>query len=378
MDQQRSRPLETAPANPFASHGVRLSGRQWAGIACVLVAAVVLVPAAWPAVERFGPGPDYRVPYALSADYWLFGRYCRWAARQSGTPFLGDSVIWGGYVEPDQTLPHYLGELSGRRFLNMGVDGLHPAAMAGLVSYYAGALRDMDVVVHCNPLWMSSPRYDLQTERASAFNHPRLVPQFLPRIPSYHAPWSDRIDVVIGRSLPFFGWLDHLRLAYFDQMDIAAWTLEHPYANPFVAPTRGLPEGQGPGEHDARAWTERGLTQQDFPWVELDRSFQWGSFGQVLDVLQERGNRVFVLVGPLNEHMLTPDSRAAYQKLRDGICARLRERVVAYCAPAVLPSELYADTSHPLAGGYALLAREVLAGLQSARFPARARSEPAQ
>ena len=76
--------------------------------------------------------------------------------------------------------------------------------------------------------------------------------------------------------------------------------------------------------------------------------------------LQRRGNRVFVLVGPFNEHMLTPASRERYQKVKVTITAWAQgQRKVAYLAPEVLPTELYGDASHPLAEGHALLARQL-------------------
>jgi hypothetical protein len=40
--------------------------------------------------------------------------------------------------------------------------------------------------------------------------------------------------------------------------------------------------------------------------------------------------------------------------------AWLREHGIPCCAPAALPSELYADASHPLGDGYALLAKRLL------------------
>src|SRR5947209_1671428 len=80
---------------------------------------------------------------------------------------LGDSVVWGEYVRPNGTLAHFLSQRSGRpgRFVNGGVNGLFPLALEGLVRHYGRALHDRKVIVHCNVLWMSSPKADLSTDK---------------------------------------------------------------------------------------------------------------------------------------------------------------------------------------------------------------------
>jgi hypothetical protein len=83
------------------------------------------------------------------------------------------------------------------------------------------------------------------------------------------------------------------------------------------------------------------------------------AFQALVERLQDRGARLTVIVGPLNEHMLVADDVAAYRRLADGASAWLRERGVATLTPAILPSDLYADLSHPLADGYAALAERL-------------------
>jgi hypothetical protein len=123
--------------------------------------------------------------------------------------------------------------------------------------------------------------------------------------------------------------------------------------------TLELPEPTGTPHPNATAWFTDASQRQDPPWVELDASLQWRAFQRLVSVLEERGNRVFVLVGPLNEHMLTPDSRAAYQGTLHEVEAWLKDRKLPYYIPPVLPSELYGDLSHPLGQGYARLARDL-------------------
>jgi hypothetical protein len=76
-------------------------------------------------------------------------------------------------------------------------------------------------------------------------------------------------------------------------------------------------------------------------------------------VLKRRGNRVFVLVGPLNEHMLADESLKRYQKVKTWIKDWLEEQQIAYVIPTPLASEQYGDMSHPLAAGYEALARQL-------------------
>ena len=299
------------------------------------------------------------MPHDLSNDYWLYERYAGLAAGQYDTLLLGDSVIWGEYVTRQETLSHYLNERAGReRYANLGLDGAHPLALEGLVGHYAGGIKGKNVVLQCNPLWMSSPRADLQDNSVTDFNHPRLVPQFRPAIPSYEET-STRIGVVVERQLPFNSWTTHLQQAYYDRSDIPNWTLEHPYDNPLKPLTRGLPPSDNALRHLPRPWYKSGIAKQDYPWLDLDKSLQWHAFQRVIQLLQNRDNRVFVLVGPFNEHLLNPASLQRYQTIKSAIGAWLRDQAVDYAAPAPLPSEQYADASHPLGDGYARLARQL-------------------
>jgi hypothetical protein len=253
-----------------------------------------------------------------------------------------------------------LNELAGReRFANLGLDGSHPAALAGLVEYYGKPIALKDVLVQCNPLWMSSPKHDLEEQEEFPFNHPALVPQFFPTIPCYKADYSKRLGHVIDRQVEFSAWTDHLQQAYFDRMNIPAWTLEHPYNNPLAQLSRDLPPSDNTLRHQPISWTARGIKPQNFPWVDLNHSLQWHSFQRAVEILQQRGNRVFVLVGPFNEPMLKEPSRQKYEAIKETIAKWLQEKGVAHAVPSALPSDDYADASHPLAVGYARLAREL-------------------
>ena len=277
--------------------------------------------------------------------------------------YLGETIEYSSLHACRSTLedPTYLNELSGKeRFANLGLDGTHPLALTGLVEHYAGAVRGKLVILQCNPLWMSSLRADLQDEKVTEFNHPRLVPQFSPSIPSYKAENSDRLGVLVEQRVPFSSWSNHIQQAYYDRGDVPSWTLEHPNDNPLVPVTKSLPPSTNALRHLPQPWYKSGITKQDYDWVNMNTSLQWQAFRNVVGVLRDRGNSVFVLVGPFNEHLLEPASLARYQKVRATITTWLVQSQVPYIAPPALPSELYGDASHPLAAGYNELARQLL------------------
>jgi hypothetical protein len=342
------------------SNAIRLTGREWLLVG-LFAALLSFLPSLWKQWENLELEPDYRMPHDLSNDYWLFERYAGLAAGKYDTLLVGDSVIWGEYVTGKDTLSHYLNLLSGlERYANLGIDGAHPLALEGLVEHYAPAIAGKTVLLHCNPLWLSSPRADLQDETVSDFNHPRLVPQFVPRIPSYKEEISPRIGVVVEQHFPLSSWANHLQQAYYDRSDIPSWTLEHPYENPAAPLARGLPPPDHTLRHPPRPWFEIIKGKLDYEWVDLDTSLQWQAFQRLVTLLKKRGNRVFVLVGPFNEHLLNPRSLERYQEIKAGIKAWLQAQQIPHAALPALPSEQYGDASHPLAAGYALLARELL------------------
>jgi hypothetical protein len=356
----------------FGSNAMRLSGRQWAVAGLVFLAYFVFTPSLWERAEKLDPPPDYRIPYDLSSDYWLFGRCARLAEARGEMPVLGDSVVWGQYVKRDATLSHYLGERAGApRFANLGLDGAHPAALAGLLRYYGGDIAGGRVILHANLLWTASKKHDLSSEKEFRFNHPALVPQFVPCIPCYTETGPKRLSIAIERQMTFFNWANHLRVAYFGQQDLPTWTMEHPTANPVAAMGEGLPTADDPLRHEPISWTARGVEKQDFAWVDLETSLQWRFFREAVEILRARGNKVFVLVGPFNEHMLNDESLKVYAERKHTVAAWLEANQVPHLVPPPLPSELYADASHPLAEGYRLLARQLWESADFARFAAK-------
>ena len=358
---------------PFGVNEIRLSARQWLAVLVLVGLAAALTPRLWERVERFQTGPDYRIPYSLSKDYWLYGRRLRQAATPDKVLLLGDSVVWGEYVAPDGTLSHFLDQQAGAadRFINGGLNGLFPLAQEGLLRYYGGALRHRKLILQCNVLWLTSPKADLSTAKEEQFNHSRLVPQFRPRIPCYKADANQRLSAVIERHAPFIAWVDHLQDAYFGQKSILSWTLEddggsppgypNAWKNPLSQIRLAVPcapqddPDRGPASPRHKPWS--GTAR--FDWVDLDASLQWAAFQRLLEMLQQRDNQVLVVLGPFNEHMIVQENRPAFRKVRDGIAAWLADHRIARVVPETLPSELYADASNPLTDGYRLLAQRL-------------------
>lgn len=376
-DRSRQTPDAGAPEVPFSSNCIRLTGRQWL-VAGLLVAGVAwLVPRFSTPYQLARTDPDFRIPYELSNDYWLYGRAFHRAAATGKTLLVGDSVIWGQYVAKDATLSHYLNRVAGgedRPFANLGLDGSHPMALEGLVRYYCYDAPPGRIILHFNPLWITSERHDLRTDKEFRFNHPQLVAQFDPNLKCYTASFEERLGIVMTRTLPLFQYANHLRLDHFDGKGLQRWTLEHPYKGPPTSSelARGWPPAVDHARHEPMPWTKRSVDRADFPWVDLDTSYQWSAFKRTVALLQSRRAELFVLVGPFNEHMLKVKSAQRYAEIKRRMAQWLDQQGIPHFVPSVLPSELYADASHPIAEGYAQLAVQFTAS-PFARFTGRSR-----
>ncbi len=373
MAQQHTPQL---PDAPFVNE-VRLGARHWLITSALVLLVALATPRLWKRIERFETGPDFRIPYALSKDYWLYERRLGQLADPKQIVVLGDSVIWGEYVLPNGTLSHFLNHAAAEpdKFVNGGVNGLFPLALEGLVEHYGSALRGRKVIVHGNVLWLSSPKADLRVEKEEQFNHARLVPQFWPRIPCYKADANERLAALVERNVNFLAWVRHLQIACFEQRSILNWTLADDGAepprfpnscrNPLAQITLTVPPApsddpeRGPGSSRHKPWFESGARTTDFEWVDLETSLQWGAFQRTLKILRDRGNDVLVVLGPFNEYLMTEENRPTFGNLRDGIAAWLAANRIPHVVPATLPSALYADASHPLTEGYQLLAEQL-------------------
>ncbi|MBN1672709.1 MAG: hypothetical protein JXR37_16825 [Kiritimatiellae bacterium] len=348
----------------FSSNAVRLSCKEWLVALLLLVLLLAAIPRMWARWEAFAPDVSFRMPYELSEDYWLYARWTRQAARRYPVLMLGDSVVWGEYVAATNTLPRCFSRCARRdAFVNIGVNGLHPAAANGLVTHYARAVRNKAVIINFNPLWLHARNVDLTGEAEFRFQHPGLVPQFRPRIPCYKATWRERADRVAARRLSLLGFLNHVKVLYQDNLDLKAWIAEHPLKNPYAARdalARHMEENARPHSRPV-PWTKRRMKVQNYPWVPLADSFQWQSFRATLATLRARRNRVFVLLGPFNPYMMEEESRTKYHALRAEIEAWLHEAGIACFRVPDLPSDVFTDASHTTAEGYAQIADALFA-----------------
>ena len=96
-------------------------------------------------------------------------------------------------------------------------------------------------------------------------------------------------------------------------------------------------------------------------WVTPESSRQWQAFRHLAERLQGRGNKLLVVVGPLNEHMMNEATRAKHQGFRTTVAAWLDNNRIRFVMPELLPSEEFADASHPLTKGYERLAKRLAA-----------------
>ena len=348
-------------ATDFGRSAIRLTLRDWLVVGVVVGLIFLFAPRFGVWWEQTPIDLDSRIPYADSEDYWTFRQRLREIVAAERIPIFGDSVVWGDYVLAADALSSCLNrELGTPRFSNAGINGAHPLALEGLVDDYAGDVHDRQVILHCNLLWMSSPDRDLQVDKDIPINHARLIPQFQPRIPAYRASFAQRLGNVIDRSVPFFDYVTHLRTRYFDGQDLERWSLKHPYADP-LAQFRVRTVEPEELRHQPIPWTEQGIQPQDLPWIELSTSLQWQAWRQTVMKLKSRRNRIFVLVGPLNSHLLTPGSAQRFHRLQQEAISWLNKEDFSHLAPATLPSSEYGDASHPLSAGYHRLAQTLAA-----------------
>ncbi len=70
---------------------------------------------------------------------------------------------------------------------------------------------------------------------------------------------------------------------------------------------------------------------------------------------------MLVMIGPLNEHMLTEEGLAAYNERKLAAAAWHEQQGILCVVPDALPSQTYADLSHPTPEGYQLLAERLAA-----------------
>lgn len=336
---------------------------EWIAVVILLTLVSYVLPYISLKTEPVGVDENKRLPYELNNDYWLIKQCFFRACSEQKRVVMGDSFVWGTYVEANETLTAHLNSsAAGNRFVNLGLNGGHPVALYGLLKHYCEGVTDSKIILHFNPVWLCNRKYDLQSAKPFNVNRPHLIPQFFIDIPAYKASINQRLDEIIKREVSFFSWARHFRLTRFQKegkvVDLSTWMLENPYTSPLGKLFRG--EVLKDAQRQVVLKPGKNLSREDFPWVSLDGSFQWSYLLKLINLLKKRGNEVFVVVGPLNEGTLSERSLSSYKKLKTEMEKRLIEMDIDYYIPEALTGNYYADVSHLRSEGYAILAERLL------------------
>jgi hypothetical protein len=342
----------------FERPALDLSLRDWLLVALIvtgILGAAMHVPFRdrAPAVER-----DYRIPYALSTRYELYRRYTGLAAAQFPTLLVGDSVVWGQCAFKNDTLSHHLNELVKQpRFANAGLDGMRPVALAQLLEYHAPALENSRLLLQFDPLWLMLEGPGAPHQKAILYNRPDLIPRLAAHLTG---PFRQYLAVGWARLAQRPPLRDLIERFADSRLDFLAWSLDHPYESPFRAIASALPPSEDLRTLRVSPWNRSPGDPVEARWGDLSTDVEWLAFLGILDLLKERGNDVLVVLGPMNEHMMSAKTLDDYRRLRERMERVLRAAGVRTFVPSVLQSEHYGDICHPLGAGYEELARELL------------------
>ncbi|MBN2643500.1 MAG: SGNH/GDSL hydrolase family protein [Victivallales bacterium] len=366
--------------DPFSSNAVRLSNKEILVTAIFTIVIVLFaIPCIWSKMEKIDTSGQFRIATKYRADYWLYQHWVDHAVKKHPVLFLGDSVVWGMYVDNNNTIPAKINKALGKDVVaNLAIDGLHSIAAKGLLENYASSIENKKVILHYNPLWMQSRITDLSytpvektisldddeadnRNREPQINHPRLIPQFSYEITAYNKKFSERAGVLRERYIPFFALQNHLRLTFFDNDDFNQWIIDHPHENPLSKISLKVDACErNKNKNRTLDWRASGITKQNWQWLELEDSLQWKAFQQIIELLRKRNNELCVMIGPINPYILTPESLKLYRDLQKKICLWLKSQKIEYVLINDMPSTMYADASHPLAKGYDLITKQLL------------------
>jgi len=330
----------------------------------ILLLAASVIPFAFPLTDTSLFTGNYRIPYSMGDDYFLYSRYSKHIESGNTIPVIGDSVIWGHYTDSSHTLSANLNNLSHEfKFSNMGLDGIHPAAMNGLMNLYPAGYKKRKIIVGINLLWMSSPRHDLTGAVNSEINHKSLLPQVSISIPSYQPSFEERLSSLITRSVPVFTWIDHIRLTRFAEKSFYAWTMENPHKNVINYFSRDMDDFKTPPGIEPDK-----MQEQNINWVTPDKSLQWKFMIETLLYFKTRGNEIAAIITPFNTYMMTGNSREQYFSILSEMEKILRANGIIPVIPSKPGKKYFADSSHPTAEGYKLIAEDIMKNREFIKF----------
>ena len=335
------------------------AARQCLGIVLFVVGVAIALPRASDAHREFTLTPDNRMPRESSEDYWFMNATAGLAAEEHDALVL--AIRSSGASSSIGTRRCPTTSTSKRVSSPSPTSGSTAPSLAleGLVEHYAGGIAGKKVLLQCNPLWLSSLKTDLQHPDAEV-NHARLVPQFVPRIPAYKDEISPRLGVLVNGSWPSTSGRTICSkrttgLTGRTTSPAGRWT---PYANPLAPLQSPLPVPDDKAREDSGPWKKRGVMEQDYDWIDMDKSLQWPAFQRVADLAAARqpGVRRRRPLQRTHADAREPGSLREGQEHDRGL---LKANDIAHAVPPALASEQYADASHPIAAGYEVMAEEL-------------------
>jgi len=327
-----------------------------AGLFAILITLSVILPWTVPMTDNIDFSDNYRIPYRLGEDYFLYQKYVEQIKKDDSVLFLGDSVIWGHYVDNNNTIPAILNRsLGGDKFYNCGIDGIHPVALQGLISHYGSSIKNKKVIVGINLLWMSSPRHDLTGKQNDEINHKSLLSQFSEEIPAYSATVEEKVSRIMSRAIPLFGWINHVKHNRFADESFYRWTIKHPGALP--ADFFSMRKNE---KYVVPETLQGNSVKQNIKWISLDNSYQWKKIKEILKDLKSRKNRVMALITPYNRESMTAESLKTYTNNVNKIKDYLKEKSIPFSAPEITESSLFSDASHTSRKGYERVVEKLL------------------
>ncbi len=171
--------------------------------------------------------------------------------------------------------------------------------MEGLVEYYAAALRDRPVIVHCNLLWMTSPKADLSTDEgrevqssppgaavpaadipATGPTRPRGWAWWPSATWAFSPGWSTwRSPISARRAFPAGRWKRTTASRRAARTPGATRLSQITLAVPGEPQRRPATAARESPRH--KPWTAGGGKPTRFDWVGLDQSLQWQAFQRI-------------------------------------------------------------------------------------------------
>ena len=343
-----------------AANALLFSGKELFLTSMVILLLVfVLFPLCYRSWEKITLPEDFRLPYVNRDNYYLYSRCAEKATSASDYLLLGDSAIWGMYASNTETLSAQLNRIQKKvRFGNLAIDGLHPVAMKTLMENFGSSIRDRKVLIYFNPLWVNSAKYDLSSDEKFTVNHPELLPQF-GGIKSYEAALDKKVKILLDRKLLFFSQLRHIRNCFYNNSDFKSHLTKMEGINAFAPISREICPEEKEHNGSKENYLTRRIPIQHWEWVRLETSRQWRAITDTAKLLESRGNKVTILIGGINPGLLDAPTLAGLRQLRKDAAELLKQANIDSITLPELDASLYADASHPLGSGYALLAEDL-------------------